>query len=340
MNYCDKQYKQKTNLHEVYSCLDYIKVVSNSLILMNIISNREAMKKVSRLALILLLGVIVMNVNAEDMKNKEKRVIVICAHPDDAELTSAGTCILLSRIGYEIKFVSLTNGNKGHYKGSKNEIAIRRYNETQEVKKRMNCEYEIINNEDGELEANLKNRMEVIRLIREWKADIVITHPSYDYHPDHRNTSLLVQDAAFLVNVPKILPGVPALRENPLFLYTRGRYVNRQKPNPDIVVDITPVVREKAFVIDAHASQIYEWLPWINRSKEIIPDTQEGKIAYILEEYVLKRGEIKVQDKPVVEKWYGHRAKEVQTIEAFEICEFGRTVNDQDIRELFPMFSK
>jgi len=298
------------------------------------------MKKTSRLILILILGVIAMNVNAESMKHKEKRVIVICAHPDDAELTTGGTCILFSRLGYKIKYVSLTNGNKGHHEGTKNEIAIRRYNETQEVKKRMNCEYEILNNEDGELEANLKSRMEVIRLIREWKADIVITHPSYDYHPDHRNTALLVQDAAFLANVPKILPEVPAITESPLFLYTRGRYVNRQKPHPDIVVDITPVEREKAYIIDAHASQIYEWLPWINRSNKIIPDKQEEKIEYILKEYVLKRGEIKEKDRPVVEKWYGSRAKEVKTIEAFEICEFGRAVNDQDIRELFPMFPR
>ena len=306
----------------------------------NIINNIQEMKKTSHLILILILGLIAMNMNAEGMKNKEKRVIVICAHPDDAELTTGGTGILLSRSGYKVKLVSLTNGNKGHHKGTKNEIAIRRYNETQEVKKRMNCEYEILNNEDGELEANLKNRMEVIRLIREWKADIVITHPSYDYHPDHRNTSLLVQDAAFLVNVPKILPEVPALTESPLFLYTRGRYADRQKPNPDIVVDITPVVREKAYIIDAHASQIYEWLPWINRSNKIIPDTQEEKIEYILKEYVLKRGEIKEKDRPVVEKWYGSKAKEVKTIEAFEICEFGRSVDDREIRELFPMFPK
>ncbi|WP_019541441.1 PIG-L deacetylase family protein [Proteiniphilum acetatigenes] len=275
---------------------------------------------------------------AGDRENKGKRVIVICAHPDDAELTSGGTCILLSRMGYKIKYVSLTNGNKGHHKGTKNEIAIRRYNEVQEVKRRMNCEYEILNNEDGELESTLKNRMEVIRLIREWDADIVITHPPYDYHPDHRHTSLLVQDAAFLVNVPKILPEVPAVEQSPLFLYTRGRYINPQKLQPDIVVDITPVIREKAYVIDAHVSQMYEWLPWINRNNDVIPETEEGKIEYILRQYVLKRGEIKEKDKPVVEKWYRDNTKKVKTIEAFEICEFGRTVDDQDIRELFPMF--
>ncbi|MDD3561343.1 PIG-L deacetylase family protein [Petrimonas mucosa] len=298
------------------------------------------MKRIIRLVLVLILGGIAINAKAEDMENKGKRVIVICAHPDDAELTSGGTCILLSRMGYKIKYVSLTNGNKGHYEGTKNEIAIRRYNEVQEVKRRMNCEYEILNNEDGELEPTVRNRMEVIRLIREWKADIVITHPPYDYHPDHRHTSLLVQDAAFLVNVPKILPEIPVLGQSPLFLYTRGRYVNPQKPQPDIVVDITPVIREKAYVIDAHASQIYEWLPWINRNNNIIPETQEGKIEYILREYVLKRGEIKEKDKPVVKKWYGNNVEKVKTIEAFEICEFGRTVDDQDIRELFPIFYK
>ncbi len=305
-----------------------------------IYKNRQEMKITSRLILVMIMGMIAVNVHAGDMSNKEKRVIVICAHPDDAELATGGTGILFSRMGYKIKYVSLTNGNKGHHEGTKNEIAIRRYNETQEVKKRMNCEYEIINNEDGELEANLKNRMEVIRMIREWKADIVITHPSYDYHPDHRNTSLLVQDAAFLVNVPKILPEVPAITGSPLFLYTRGRYIDRQKPYPDIVVDITPVEREKAYIIDAHESQIYEWLPWINRSNKIIPDTEKVRIEYILKEYVWKRGEIKEKDRPIVEKWYGSGAKEVKTIEAFEICEFGRAVNDQDIRELFPMFAR
>ncbi len=305
-----------------------------------IYKKRQEMKITSRLILVMIMGMIAVNVHAGDMSNKEKRVIVICAHPDDAELATGGTGILFSRMGYKIKYVSLTNGNKGHHEGTKNEIAIRRYNETQEVKKRMNCEYEIINNEDGELEANLKNRMEVIRMIREWKADIVITHPSYDYHPDHRNTSLLVQDAAFLVNVPKILPEVPAITGSPLFLYTRGRYIDRQKPYPDIVVDITPVEREKAYIIDAHESQIYEWLPWINRSNKIIPDTEKVRIEYILKEYVWKRGEIKEKDRPIVEKWYGSGAKEVKTIEAFEICEFGRAVNDQDIRELFPMFAR
>ena len=290
---------------------------------------------------VMLLGAVSTKVNANEQnqtKEKGKRVIVICAHPDDAELTTGGTTILLTRLGYKIKYVSLTNGNKGHHQGTKNEIAFRRYKETREAAKRLNCEYEVLNNEDGELEASLKNRMEVIRLIREWKADIVITHPSYDYHPDHRNASLLVQDAAFLVTVPKILPEVPALEENPLFLYTRGRYTNRQKPSPDIVVDITPVVREKADAIDAHESQIYEWLPWINRSKEVIPETREGRLEHVLNVYVLKRGEIKAEDLPVVEKWYGSSAQAVNTIEAFEICEFGRKVTDQDILELLQLF--
>lgn len=291
--------------------------------------------------LVLLFGTVSMKVNANEqneMKEKETRVIVICAHPDDAELTTGGTTILLTRLGYKIKYVSLTNGNKGHHQGTKNEIAIRRYNETREVAQRLNCDYEVLNNEDGELEATLKNRMEVIKLIREWKADIVITHPSYDYHPDHRNTSLLVQDAAFLVTVPKILPEVQALEKNPLFLYTRGRYTNPQKPSPDIVVDITPVVREKADAIDAHESQIYEWLPWINRSNEVIPETREGRLEHVLNVYVLKRGEVKSEDLPAVEKWYGSDAKAVKVIEAFEICEFGHKVTDRDIRELFQLF--
>lgn len=268
----------------------------------------------------------------------EKRVIIICAHPDDVELTSGGTCVLLSKLGYKLKFVSVTNGNKGHYEGTKNEIAITRYNEVQEVKKRLNCEYEILNNDDGELEPNLKNRMDIIRLIREWNADIVITHPPYDYHPDHRYTSLLVQDASFLVNVPQVLPEVPALAQSPLFLYTRGRYLNPLKPQPDITIDITSVVRDKAYLIDAHASQVYDFLPRINHSKDVIPASKNGRLDYVLNAYVLKRGKVGEYDGSIVKKWYGEKAEEVKVIEAFEICEFGRSVNDDDIRELFPMF--
>lgn len=298
------------------------------------------MKKTILFMLAIIMGALMIQTKGEDMQRKEKKVIIICAHPDDAEITSGGTSILLSRLGYKIKLVSLTNGNKGHHEGTKNEIAVRRYKEVQEVKSRLNCEYEIINNDDGELEPSLKNRMEVIRLIREWNPDIVITHPPYDYHPDHRYTSLLVQDASFLINVPKVLSEVPALRKSPLFLYTKGRYVNPLKPQPDIVIDITSVAREKAYLIDAHVSQIYEFLPWVNQRDDIIPETQEAKIDYILNNYVLKRGAIRETDREVVIKWYGEKSNKVKTIETYEICEFGRSVTDDDIRELLPMLKQ
>ncbi len=299
----------------------------------------HTMNKILKIHLLFLLISLIgiRTLHAQEGKVLKKRVIIICAHPDDAEITSGGTSVLLSRLGYELKFVSVTNGNKGYYSGTQNEIAQRRYKEVQEVKSRLNCEYEILDNNDGELEADLKNRMKIIRLIREWKADIVITHPPYDYHPDHRYTSLLVQDASFLVNVPHVLPDIPALDQSPLFLYTRGRYMNPIKPGPDITIDIASVAKEKAYLIDAHVSQVYEFLPWINKSKVYIPETDEGRLDYILKEYVLKRGRVQQYDKDVVQKWYGSKSTNVKIIEAFEICEFGRSVDDNAIRELFPM---
>ena len=107
---------------------------------------------------------------------------------------------------------------------------------------------------------------------------------------------------------------------------------------PSKVSNSTPVVREKAHIIDSHESQIYEWLPWINKSKDVIPETKAERLEYVLNEYVLKRGVIKAHDLPVIEKFYGSSANEVRTIEAFEICEFGRTVTDHDIRELLQLF--
>jgi LmbE family N-acetylglucosaminyl deacetylase len=123
-------------------------------------------------------------------------VIVFGAHPDDCDIKAGGVAALFSQMGHKVKFVSLTNGNKGHHTMKPDELAARRKREMQEAGRILGVVYENLDNPDGELMSTIENRKAVIKLICDWKADIAISCRPYDYHPDHRNTAIIVQDAA------------------------------------------------------------------------------------------------------------------------------------------------
>ncbi|MDQ3290410.1 MAG: PIG-L family deacetylase [Bacteroidota bacterium] len=269
-------------------------------------------------------------------QNNKIRVLVFGAHPDDCDISSGGVAALYAASGHAVKFVSLTNGDKGHQEMGGGELAQRRYKETQEVARRLGVEYEVLDNHDGELLPTLENRLAVIKRIREWKADLVIAPRPNDYHPDHRYTGVLVQDASFLVIVPNILSSVPALENNPVFLYARDNF---QRPNPfrpDIAVDITPVFQKKLDALDAHVSQVYEWLPWIDHDTSV-PNSPEERKKWLAKRW-LGRSQPTPEIKKTLEKWYGaDRAAKAINVEAFEICEYGKRPTDADIRRLFPM---
>src|SRR5262245_20443862 len=186
------------------------------------------------------------------------RVICFGAHPDDCELKAGGVAALWAAKGHKVKFVSVTNGDIGHWRESGPGLARRRKDEVEAVAKMLGIETEVLDIHDGELEPTLANRKTVTRLIREWKADVVMSHRPNDYHPDHRYTGVLVQDAAYMVAVPKLLPEVPHLKRNPVFLYYSDRF---QKPNPfkaDVVVALDEVEAKKVAALERMVSQFYE----------------------------------------------------------------------------------
>jgi len=236
-----------------------------------------------------------------------------------------------------VKFVSLTNGDKGHQDIGGGELANRRLKEAKEAGRRLGIEYDVLDTHDGELLPTLENRMSVIREIREWQADIVIAPRTNDYHPDHRNTGVLVQDAAYLVIVPNILSSVPPVSKNPLFLYVRDRF---QRPNPfrpDIAIDITNVIAKKVDELDAHVSQFYEWLPWASQDLQNVPKDKEERKKWLLNS-IERRSSVTPEIRLAVEKWYGkEKADQVKSVEVFEICEYGKQPDAADIRALFPM---
>ncbi|MGE5647354.1 MAG: PIG-L deacetylase family protein [Acidobacteriota bacterium] len=264
------------------------------------------------------------------------RVIVFGAHPDDCDETAGGTAAKFAALGHAVKFVSLTNGDAGHQSEGGGALAKRRRAEAQESGRRLGiAEYVTLDNHDGELLPTLQVREQVIREIRRWNADIVMAPRPNDYHPDHRYTGVLIQDAAYMVMVPNVAPDTPPLRKNPVFLYVEDGF---QRPNPfrpDIAVDITDVWEKKIDALDAQVSQFYEWLPWIDGRLDQVPRDPAGRRKWLGQTWGWKPTQA-VRD--ALAKWYGpDRAARIAHAEAFEVCEYGRQPDQAELKRLFPM---
>jgi LmbE family N-acetylglucosaminyl deacetylase len=254
-------------------------------------------------------------------------VIVIGAHPDDCDNIAGGTAILYTKLGCKVKFVSMTNGDAGHQSMGGGALARRRLLEAQEAGIRFGVEYDVLDNHDGELMPTLENRLKVIREIRNWKADIVITHPPDDYHPDHRNTSLLVMDASFMVIVPNVAPDTPPLKKNPFFFYPGFS-------SPEIAIGIDEVFDQKIYAMSAHESQFFEWLPWINGTLDQVPAGKEERLKFLAKRYQ----PVSENVRSILVKWYGEaKANKMTYAETFRCTPYGRKPTDDEIRKLFPM---
>ena len=280
---------------------------------------------------------LILGTNAQNNDGKV-RIIMIGAHPDDCDVQGGGTAILYAKMGYAVKFVSVTNGDAGHQTLKGDTLAKRRYAEAQEAGKRYGVTYDVLDNHDGQLMPTLEVRFQIIKKIREWDADIVIAPRPNDYHPDHRYTGILVQDVAYMVAVPDIVPETPALKKNPVFLYFQDNF---QRPNPfrpDVAIDITAVYGQKVHALAAHESQVYEWLPWIGHYSEKVPSNKGEREKWIADIWAVP---VTPAVRTSLEKWYGkEKAAQVKHAEAFEICEYGEQPNDEEIKHLFPMLGK
>ncbi|MBM3860795.1 MAG: PIG-L family deacetylase [Verrucomicrobia bacterium] len=270
------------------------------------------------------------------------RIICFGAHPDDCELQAGGSAALWAAQGHKVKFVATTNGDIGHWRDAGGPLAQRRKAEVEKAHALLGISTEVLDIHDGELMPTLENRRAILRLIREWNADIVMSHRPWDYHPDHRYTAILVQDAAFMVAVPFFCPDVPALKKNPVFLYYTDRF---QKPNPskaDITVDIDSVIEKKLDALAFMESQFLEGGCLGNAS--LLPKDAAQRQARIKQ---VRDGQDKrfrtVADrfrKELIE-WYGaERGAKVRYAEAFELCEYGRQPGKEELRKLFPFTGK
>ena len=283
----------------------------------------------SLLLLLLPLGMLL----AQDGK---LRVIAFGAHPDDCDDKAAGTAAKFAALGHAVKFVALTSGDAGHQSEGGGALARRRRAEAAEAGRRLGiAEYVTLDNHDGELLPTLAVRLQIIRLIRQWNADIVLAPRPNDYHPDHRYTGVLVQDAAYLVIVPNVAPDTPPLKKNPVFLYYEDPFKNPQPFRPDVAVDTSDVWDKKVDALDAHTSQMYEWGPWTEGKLDQVPRDPAERKQWLSKEI---SEPLTPAVKAALVKWYGaERAARITHAEAFELCEYGRQPNEAELRSLFPM---
>jgi N-acetylglucosamine malate deacetylase 1 len=265
------------------------------------------------------------------------RIIVFGAHPDDPEYRAAGVAMKWAKQGHHVKLVATTNGDIGHWESAGGPLALRRKKEVAEVARRLGVVNEVLDNHDGELEPTLENRRAVTRLIKQWNADIVITNRPNDYHPDHRYTSVLVQDSAYMVTVPFITPDVPPLKKNPVFLYSSDRF---QKPNPfkpDIAISIDDVMEPTLDALLVMESQIHEG--GANGYSGIYPTDPAGRQkrrdevrANLARRYASEADRYR----ELLVKFEGEKGRAAKYAQAYEICEYGRQPSESELKQMFP----
>jgi len=270
------------------------------------------------------------------------RIIAFGAHPDDCEIKAGGVAAMWAAQGHHVKFVSTTNGDIGHWKIAGGPLAQRRTEEVKKAAEILGIETQVLDNHDGELMPTLENRKTIVRLIREWKADIVLSHRTNDYHPDHRYTGVLVQDAAYMVICPFICPDVPHLKTNPVFLYLSDRF---QKPNPfepDMVVAIDDVIEKKLNAMAVIESQFIEG--GVSGHEGLVPknDKEWAAARRRVRERFRRRFESTANKyrAELIETYGEKKGKKVRYAEAFQVCEYGRRPSTAELKKLFPFFER
>jgi len=286
------------------------------------------------------------------------KVMMIGAHPDDCEWYGCGTALKYLQAGHEVRFLSVCNGSGGHHEMSKAQIVERRRKEIDAVEKIMGITYDVWDNDDCEVMADLENRKRLVRYIREYKPDIIFTHRTNDYHADHRNTALLVQDSAYLLIVPNFCPDVLPLMKEPVIMYFYDNF-NNPKFEPDVVIPTDDVIDVKFEVLNCHVSQVYEWLPFTLGKLEQVPVTGKERQAWLREprvprngkllteadlesielnstsEYVEAIAAVKYREK-LVER-YGEKAHNILFAEAFQASEYGAPLTKENMGYYFPI---
>lgn len=269
---------------------------------------------------------------------KVLNVLAFGAHPDDCDLNFGGTAALFAKAGHRVKFVSVTNGDTGHHVIGGGQLARRRYEEVQKAAKLAGLvEYEVFDIHNNGLTTDIATRERIIKTIREFEADIVLTHRTVDYHPDHRATAQLVQDSSYAIIIPNVCPLTPVLTRAPIILFFADRFKKPAPFTPDIVVDIDETIETKLDMFIYQESQVFEWLAYSNGNIADIPEDPEKRREWVRTQTSIKRSYdgANTYREELIKKYGPERGAKVKAAEAFEISEYGRIPTQEEIDEIF-----
>lgn len=267
---------------------------------------------------------------------KKIKLMIIGAHPDDCDICAGGTAMKVLENGGEVCFLSVSNGNHGHQIHTCEELAERRFNETQAVGKKYGIDYRVLDIPDCHVEATVENRVKVTAAIRNYSPDIIFTHRPCDYHVDHRNASQLVLDSAYLLAVPLFCPEAPAMKKSPVILYMQDNFVKPYPFEPTVAVDTSAYEDEKMEMLSMQESQFIEWLPWIDGYADEVPADHAGQLEMIYKHWGIRdfNNANKYRDF-LVEKYGKEKGNAIKHAEFFEICEYGTVISKEELNEIF-----
>lgn len=267
------------------------------------------------------------------------KILIIGAHPDDAEFAAGGTSRKFVRAGHEVKWISMTNGDAGHQTERGPDLAERRRREQWAASSVAGTSYQVLNHHDGRLYPTMEIRDEVVALIRAFSPDILMTHRPNDYHPDHRYTSLLVQDASYLLTVPAVVPREPHLRQMPVIVYLQDSFSKPYPFEPDVAVSIDDTIDDKIAMIDCHVSQVYEWLPYNRGIEKDVPADPAARKEWLGQWIRSRAAETANKYRTALKVLYGDKqGEDVRFAEAFEASEYGQALTAEIRKQLFPFF--
>jgi len=268
-------------------------------------------------------------------------VLLVGAHPDDCDIKAGGLTALYCDRGHDVRVLSVTDGNAGHRELSGGELADRRRREGEAAAAVAGATFEMFDLPDGRLEPTLDARERLIRYVREYDPDLLVTHRPNDYHPDHRYTAQLVRDAAYMVTVPNVCPDTPPLAANPVIGYFADHFRKPYPFEPDVPVDVSDVAGRKVEMLHCHESQMYEWLPYNTGTLDSVPDEEATRKQWLREErfafFSNLRMNVAEEYRDALAERYGpERAGEIEHAEAIEISEYGAGLTDERAERLFP----
>ena len=282
------------------------------------------------------------------------KILMIGAHQDDNEFGRGGLASLYVKAGHDVKFLSMCNGSGGHHILTPEETTATRAKESAKVAELLGITYDV---EDCNLVPDLATRKRLIRYIREYNPDIIISHRPNDYHADHRAVGQLVQDASYLLTVPHECPEAPAMRFMPVIVYNEDHF--KWPPfQADIVIDVDSEIDVKIKIADINVCQVYEWLPYTYGTEHEVPKDPAERISWLRDRgrnidnnttdeeinamkgqqgYAVRYARTAARfRKELIEKYGQEKGSRIRFAEAYEICEYGKQLDEETMKEYFP----